>query len=339
MLGTPQGTERALKRKRESAPSSPTGFYQHETLYLEDGDIVLTAPYRKGRLAFRVDKIFLARHSPIFKDMLAFSPGLCAEDMYEGVPRVDLTDDAEDLAILLGRMYNRPTLSLPKYSADKPLRFSGPIRLAMKYEIEEIKNTMIKEVEDDWPQSLDAYEAWFKERARIIRSHSKDFWNHIPEPASAMQFATEFGCNQMIDAVIYHLARASPDDALPVDRKTSQQPHRVRWNLLDGRNLFRVLYAHADFRSNWLPKFRALLIGQSPLCMSKHCYQTMHTLVNSAANDVLESTSVTIDRLRTCGICRRCIGVIEENAPQIHKLQVNLWKTLRCYATIEPVPW
>ncbi len=96
MFGTP------LKRKREESPV----LVRHKTLYLEDGDIVLTAPYGQRRLVFRVDKIFLARHSPIFKDMLAFSPGGDSADMYEGVPRVDLTDRAQDLAVLLGGMYN-----------------------------------------------------------------------------------------------------------------------------------------------------------------------------------------------------------------------------------------
>ncbi len=99
---------RPLKRRRGSVSSDPYELVRHETLYLEDGDIVLTAPAAGGqqRRVFRVDKIVLARHSPIFKDMLVFEPGQDAEDVYEGVPRVDLTDTAEDLAVLLGGMYD-----------------------------------------------------------------------------------------------------------------------------------------------------------------------------------------------------------------------------------------
>lgn len=97
-----------MKRRRGSTCEDSYELVRHGTLYLEDGDIVLTAPSVDGqkRLVFRVDKIFLARHSPIFKDMLAFELGQDAEDVYEGVSRVDLTDNAEDLAILLSGLYN-----------------------------------------------------------------------------------------------------------------------------------------------------------------------------------------------------------------------------------------
>lgn len=83
---------------------------RHETLFLDDGDIVLAAsttqrPERRTIL-FRVDKIFLSRYSPIFKDMLSFDPGQGPHDTYDGAPRVNLTDGAEDLGSLLGAMYN-----------------------------------------------------------------------------------------------------------------------------------------------------------------------------------------------------------------------------------------
>ena len=80
-----------------------------ESLFLNDGDIVLAAPSSatpRTWLLFRVDKIFLARHSPIFRDMLSFSSGTGPNDTYEGVPRVNLTDIAEDLELLLAGMYN-----------------------------------------------------------------------------------------------------------------------------------------------------------------------------------------------------------------------------------------
>ena len=83
---------------------------RHESLYFDDGDIILTAPIasstERKTMLFRVDKVFLARHSPVFKDMLSFTPGQDPHDTYDGVPRVDLTDDAKDLHGLLAAMYN-----------------------------------------------------------------------------------------------------------------------------------------------------------------------------------------------------------------------------------------
>ena len=57
-------------------------------------------------MLFRVDKVYLARNSPIFKDMFSFTPGQEAQDTYDSVPRVNLTDSAEDLQSLLAAMYN-----------------------------------------------------------------------------------------------------------------------------------------------------------------------------------------------------------------------------------------
>ena len=82
---------------------------RHEKLYLEDGDIVLAAPSSTAPdtvTLFRVDKVLLARHSPIFRDMLSFSAGNGPHDTYDGAPRVNLTDNGEDLAVLLSGMYN-----------------------------------------------------------------------------------------------------------------------------------------------------------------------------------------------------------------------------------------
>ena len=82
---------------------------RHKKLYFEDGDIVLAAPSPTAPdilILFRVDKILLARHSPIFRDMLSFSAGSGPDDTYDGVPRVNLTDNGDDLAMLLSGMYN-----------------------------------------------------------------------------------------------------------------------------------------------------------------------------------------------------------------------------------------
>jgi len=89
----------------------------HPSLYLADGDIVLSA-LRSGSTTpywiFRVDKVYLSRNSPIFADMLSI-PQFTGEDpesqteipeTYDGVPLVRLPDDAEDIAALLTVLYN-----------------------------------------------------------------------------------------------------------------------------------------------------------------------------------------------------------------------------------------
>ena len=81
---------------------------RHPTLYFPDGDFVISVTSRdKTYIEFyRVDKVFLARHSPIFKDMLSLGDGDSRNEQYDDAPKVHLLDDAEDVAGLIGAMYN-----------------------------------------------------------------------------------------------------------------------------------------------------------------------------------------------------------------------------------------
>ena len=81
---------------------------RHPTLYFPDGDFVISATSRdKTYIEFyRVDKVFLGRHSPIFNDMFLVGGSGAHDEQYDGIPRVHLTDDAEDLAGFLSALYN-----------------------------------------------------------------------------------------------------------------------------------------------------------------------------------------------------------------------------------------
>ena len=82
---------------------------RHPTLYFNDGDIVLsTETADKKTLLFRVDKIFLARHSKLFADMFALPSVPGVHEEYDGVPLVRLIgDESKGLEDLLGFIYNR----------------------------------------------------------------------------------------------------------------------------------------------------------------------------------------------------------------------------------------
>jgi len=79
---------------------------KRKSLYLEDGNIVLSAPQDDGGYSlFRVHKSILAKNSPVFADMFTLSTPDCA-DFYDGVPVVQLHDDPKDLEQFLGFLYN-----------------------------------------------------------------------------------------------------------------------------------------------------------------------------------------------------------------------------------------
>lgn len=82
---------------------------RHESLYMTDGDIVISAGSAVDVQIvqlFRVHKNILAHHSPVFHDMLAIGEN-SENEQYDGAPRVHLKEDtAEDLAGLIGTLYN-----------------------------------------------------------------------------------------------------------------------------------------------------------------------------------------------------------------------------------------
>ena len=69
---------------------------EHETLYFPDGDVALSLEDTDGDGPFlrmyRVDKIYLTRHSPIFSGLFSL-PSVSHVEIYNGVPIVGLTGD------------------------------------------------------------------------------------------------------------------------------------------------------------------------------------------------------------------------------------------------------
>lgn len=80
---------------------------RHPTLWLPDGNIVLSAPSscRPCDILFRVHKSVLARASTVFNDMFALPTDPTAQDIYDSVPFVSIHDTAEELQSVLQLMY------------------------------------------------------------------------------------------------------------------------------------------------------------------------------------------------------------------------------------------
>lgn len=104
-----------LSAMTELATDSQIEERRHPSLYFADGDIVVSATSKERTYTefYRVDKVFLARHSVIFKDMLSIGSAegrsvdsTSEQQFYDGMPKVHLYDDAEDVAGFIGALYN-----------------------------------------------------------------------------------------------------------------------------------------------------------------------------------------------------------------------------------------
>ncbi len=75
-------------------------LHKDRLIYFQDGSVVLVA----GMICFRVHQTLLAKHCSIFRDMLDI-PHPQDQELYEGVPRVDLQDDPAIVRAFLRVIY------------------------------------------------------------------------------------------------------------------------------------------------------------------------------------------------------------------------------------------
>lgn len=102
-----ESTSKSQKKRRLEAHPE---IIKHSSLYFSNGDIVLLSlPNTKNNVvtAFKVDRVFLLRASPVFEGMLALPMHVHPEDeLFDSVPLVRLQDESEHLEKFLGALYD-----------------------------------------------------------------------------------------------------------------------------------------------------------------------------------------------------------------------------------------
>lgn len=142
-------------------------------------------------------------------------------------------------------------LSLSEYllrpcHPDTPIELRGAVRLAGKYLMDQARADMIKRVTMDWPSTLEDWDA--REDGNAV--HSRYYWqsgdqsatwsNHTSEPVSAIVFAQENGCTEILPVAFYRLASIDIDDEWGTANTYQPDPRRrARWSLCDKDNLVR----------------------------------------------------------------------------------------------------
>ncbi|PIL26926.1 hypothetical protein GSI_10064 [Ganoderma sinense ZZ0214-1] len=237
---------------------------RHPQLYFSNGDIVLAAKFSSPTSTassppqyqlYRVYKPSLSHHSPVFANLFGdAAPG----ELYDDVPLGELADvrlqfsvslDTESIVILT-HYFDRDT-DIRRWDPETPIAVSPTIRIADKYLIDGLHKYLVQKVQDDWPLTL---EDWDRREAEIevMRyaeyisgarpSSSKPLAQAVPEPASAIRFALEFGCPAILPAAFYQLSRTDvTDDWTDPVSYSSNWTLPARWSLLEGPDLLRYL--------------------------------------------------------------------------------------------------
>ena len=96
------------RRTSESTPSKDdgkqTGPQPHDTLWFDDGNIVLASDVH----LYRVYKGILAKHSKVLNDIFEIPTGDGNTESWEGVPMVRMVGDKdEEVSVLLRALFER----------------------------------------------------------------------------------------------------------------------------------------------------------------------------------------------------------------------------------------
>ncbi|PIL28650.1 hypothetical protein GSI_08692 [Ganoderma sinense ZZ0214-1] len=253
---------------------SPSGFERHPDLYFADGDVVLAVKQTpksededsekqpKYQL-FRVHKFMLKLHSPAFANFFADASAAPAE-VYDGVPLAEMHGDkAEDFALLLSYLYKPSSFVFKRHDPKTPGIVSGVIRLADKYLIEPLHHRLVQQVCDDWPTTLNDYDVHQAEIDALesLPERSAEFFSYrlvragTPDPISAILFAREFGCPQILRAAFYRLSLTRATEYWSFATSTGEWPPAplARLAALDKGDLLRYIHGCQKLRDYEAP--------------------------------------------------------------------------------------
>lgn len=185
------------------------------------------------------------------------------------------------------------SLVFRRHDPDVPPAVSGVIRLADKYLIEPLHRRLVREVRGAWPTTIIDYDIKQAEiesvsvlplNARL--KYGGRLADVIPEPASAILFAQEFNCPEILPAAFYTLSLipvAHDWDDGQLDWELQRYEPLARWSILDRENLVRYLHGCQSL-NQYRPRITHFMCNEcrDPFGMeepvSNRCYQYIKRL-------------------------------------------------------------
>ncbi|EMD40048.1 hypothetical protein CERSUDRAFT_122149 [Gelatoporia subvermispora B] len=202
---------------------------RHPTLYIAEGDIVLSAPARR-KLAdgsderrsqyFRVHRAVLYKHSAVLRKMLTVvgrrtSRRTASAVVYDGVPHAPLSDDGEDLAAFLHACYRPGELCEHLEKRGLSPAAEAILRIASKYECNALMEPILRIIRG-WPTTVDAWEKWdaaldaesfhHSSLGRCSEDCRSCISKRLPTPSHALNLARLY-CAEALPGIFYSIAR------------------------------------------------------------------------------------------------------------------------------------
>ncbi|KAI0045979.1 hypothetical protein FA95DRAFT_72022 [Auriscalpium vulgare] len=213
---------RPKKRQRtdQDASSAQPAITKSDVVWMPDGNLIIRtvevpqdSPTASHTL-YRVHKSVLALHCGVFAAMFDGDQAVfeAASERIEGMPVMELPDAAEDVKHFLDAIYHPKQIRKhlpdrgkgPLYGARRPefpASYSGVLRLATKYDAQEMREQIAAALEMLWPRKLrdwDTLESWSEVNRAV-------YWY----PGKYIRLAKEHDILDVLPAMFYELAITS----------------------------------------------------------------------------------------------------------------------------------
>lgn len=205
--------------------------------------------------------------------------------------------------------------------ANTVLKLAGLMDMGKKYMLHDVVDAITLHTIKQWPQSLDEWDIRDLESQKL-RTLA------LPEPASAIQFATKYDITSILPAAFYALASTSTESEW--DEGAADKAGRMaRWSLLDGRNAMRFARGRdrliSFYTSEIASWYNPCIVH--PVCIStgKSLVETTRVQSSTCPRDCLRTLTAVIAGASNSSLCATSKPAL---VSKLQKIRTEIWERL-----------
>lgn len=227
---TTQVAPSAKRQRTEDEVPSLSGVMRHETLWFDDGNVVIASE----DMLFRLHRGIVCHHSQVFRDMFSAPHTGESTDVVEGCPVVRVSDSGENLASFFTLLYDggkewvvilyvlscsshmNAALPSPFFNPDSTPSFRAVramLILATKYDVEHVRAEALRRLHLRCYTTLAEYDA-----AKSLHRSKQPTTHHVSfyalDTIGLVNLARSFDLVELLPFAYLHLLLGDPADLM-----------------------------------------------------------------------------------------------------------------------------